>query len=150
MTGPGSLYDQISPTQQFVADCELASEVERRSRPCVRTINGLLFRQGQIPEALYYVRNGGIALWMESATSMVHCVKAGPGSLVGIPAVIGNKPSSMTAAPCSGAEILEISREQFLDLLASKPELAMQVIEVLAAEVREARQAYLDMFRDHA
>ena len=130
---------------EFLAEPELAREVDMRSKPCLAISDGVLFRQGQLPSALYLIRSGEVALAMESGNRMVMCLRAGPGSLVGLPAVIGNKPYSMTAAPCAGADIREIGGPEFNDLIRENPVLAMKVLQVLAAEVRLTRRSYLEM-----
>lgn len=139
----GKEPDPIS--QEFLADPELAHEIEKRSKPCSAIGDGVLFRQGDLPIALYLVKSGEVALAMESGGRMVMCVRAGAGSLVGLPAVVGNKPYSMTAAPCAGAEIREISNLEFNDLIRSTPMLAMKVLQVLAAEVHLARRCSLEL-----
>jgi CRP-like cAMP-binding protein len=137
--------DPENISSEFVADPDLANEVEKRSHPCSRLEDGVLFRQGEMPTCLHYIKSGEVALAMESGGRMVMCFRAGPGSLVGLPAVVGNKPYSMTAAPCAGADIREIEATAFLRLLADNPVLSMKVLQLLSAEVRLARRAYLEL-----
>ena len=139
----GKESDLIS--QEFLADLELAHEIEKRSKPCSSFRDGVLFRQGDSPLALYLVKSGEVALAMESGGRMVMYVRAGAGSLVGLPAVVENKPYSMTAAPCAGADIREIRNLEFNDLICSTPMLAIKVFQVLAAEVHLARRCCLQV-----
>lgn len=134
-----------SVSTEFVADPDLALEIEKRSKPCAQIHDGVLFRQGQLPTALYLIKSGEVALAMESENRMVMCVRAGSGSLVGLPAVVGDKPYSMTAAPCDGADIREISSSDFKDLISGNPNLAMKVLQILAAEVHLARRHCLEL-----
>jgi len=130
---------------EFLADPELAREIEKRSEPWEPDPEGVLFRQGDLPTALYFVKSGEVALGMETDNRMVMCVRAGAGSLVGLPAVVGNKPYSMTAAPCAGAEISKIGSEEFKALIGSDPALALKALQTLAAEVRLARRCCINL-----
>lgn len=142
---PHNHQNPDEPSNEFIADRELANEVQKRSKPSTRPSDGVLFRQGQAPTRLYYVKSGEVALAMESGSRMIMCIRAGAGSLVGLPAIVGNKPYSMTAAPCLGAEILEIAGQEFLQLITENPVLSMKVLQLLAAEVRLARRSYLEL-----
>jgi CRP-like cAMP-binding protein len=64
-----------------------------------------------------------------------------PGSLLGLPALIGNEPYTLTATADEGAELGFVSREDFNSLMLTEPSLAVRVLRVLAAEVRTARHA---------
>lgn len=142
---PSNPQEPSSTAPEFLADPELIAEIEKHARPTPRFCDGILFRQGQAPVALYLIKNGEVALGMESEGRLVMCVRAGPGSLIGLPAVVGNEPYSMTAAPCAGAEILEISSAEFRESIGKDPVLAMKALQVLAAEVRLARRSYLEL-----
>ena len=142
---PPVAKEPTSISQEFLADPELAREIEKRSKSCSSIRDGVLFRQGDLPIALYFVKSGEVALAMESGDRMVMCVRAGAGSLVGLPAIVGNKPYSMTSAPCAGAEILEISSSEFNALIGNNQILALKVLQVLAAEVHLARRCCLEL-----
>jgi CRP-like cAMP-binding protein len=64
-----------------------------------------------------------------------------PGSLLGLPALIGNEPYTMTALAEKDAELGFVTREDFNSLMLTDPSLAVRVLRVLAAEVRTARHA---------
>jgi CRP-like cAMP-binding protein len=72
------------------------------------------------------------------------CLRVGPGSLIGLPAIVGNQPYSLTAAPCVGADIREISRSDFQELMQN-PTLAIKALQILAAEVSLARRSFLEL-----
>jgi CRP-like cAMP-binding protein len=65
------------------------------------------------------------------------------GSLLGLPGLIGDEPYSLTATARKGAELKFVSREDFLVVMSGDPLLSFKVLQVLAAEVRSARQALL-------
>lgn len=125
----------------FVADPELIAELERRATPIQLDSERVLFQQGEEPKAVYLVRKGAATLTSRSDGDAVLRVQAGEGSLLGVPAVVGGKPYSLTAEAGEGAEISSVSREDFVHLMQTEPVLAFRVLQVLAEEVRFARES---------
>ncbi len=72
-------------------------------------------------------------------------MRARKGSLLGLPAMIGRQPYSMTAKPCWDAEIFTLSADAFNDLMKTEPRMQEAVLRILTGEVRSARQAYSDL-----
>ena len=66
---------------------------------------------------------------------------AKPGSLLGLPAIIGNESYTMTAVARPGSEVRFVARGDFEGLIQAEPSLYPKVLKVLAAEVRAARHA---------
>lgn len=126
----------------FVADQELLSALEKRSVfiPCPE--DRVLFCQGEPPAGLYVLHAGTGSLSMTTAHGdRVVDTPVASGTLLGLPAVIGNQPYSLTAVVHKGSDVRYISREDFSQLMLSEPSLSLQVLRVLAAEVRTARMA---------
>ena len=126
----------------FVADCALLQSLESRSIsvPC---LNGhRLFNQGETPIGLYILKIGKASLLMkaENGTELLH-LTVGPGSILGVLAVVGRDVYPLSAMACPGSELGIIARKDFEDLIQSEPSLFPKVLEVLAAEVRYARVA---------
>jgi CRP-like cAMP-binding protein len=65
---------------------------------------------------------------------------AGAGSLLGLPAIVGKQPYSLTAIALKGAEVRFLSRKDFEEILRADPSLSINVCQVLAAEVQSAGQ----------
>jgi CRP-like cAMP-binding protein len=74
-------------------------------------------------------------------TAAVFSCRATAGSLLGLPGLIANQPYSLTAIAHPGAQVSYISRDDFNALVQSESPLMVKVLQVLAAEVRSARQA---------
>jgi CRP/FNR family cyclic AMP-dependent transcriptional regulator len=126
----------------FIAEQELIDALERRSAPVLCSDDRVLFTQGESPTGLFIVRRGKAALIMQSPTGgIVMSVTAFPGSLLGLPALVGNEPYTMTATAYKGAELGFVKREDFSSLMLDDPTIAIKVLRVLAAEVRTARHA---------
>ncbi len=125
----------------FVADPELIEELEKRAKPIEVPANRVLFRQGDAPTGVYLIRKGVASLTSQSDGDALLDVQAGAGSLLGVPAVVGGKPYSLTAQALDGAEVSLLTCDEFVHLMHTEPTLSFRVLQVLAEEVRFAREA---------
>lgn len=129
-------------SSSFVAEKELVEALETRASSIVCTEERCLFSQGGKPAGLYILRKGKAVMSMESPTGgALMSITVHAGSLLGLPALIGNEPYTMTATAHKGAEFGFVTREDFNSMMLADPTLAMRVLRVLAAEVRTARHA---------
>ena len=127
----------------FVAPPELVRAVSRCATPIDCPLDRYLFRQGDDPTGLYVLLSGRVTMILESVPcpfEVVHELES-PGSLLGLPAIIGDKPYSLTAVAHAHAEVSFVKRDDFSRLMLSEPALGMMILQVLAAEVRSARAA---------
>ncbi|MGA2219680.1 MAG: cyclic nucleotide-binding domain-containing protein [Terracidiphilus sp.] len=128
----------------FVADPELVQALQKESAFVSCHEERILFRQGELPVGLYILNAGNVTLTMvsELAESIIS-VKAIPGSLLGLPGLVGNQPYTLTALAHPGAQLSFVTRENFNALMQHNPLMSLKVLQVLAAEVRSARNAIL-------
>ena len=131
------------PTLEAIVDRELAEKILSESAEIISQ-DGILFRQGDPADCLYFVKSGEANLTMLAGDKEAK-IRAGRGSLLGIPAIVGNQPYSMTAKACSDAEIFRLSSVAFNDLLKTEPKMQEAVLRILAGEVRVARQVLSDL-----
>jgi CRP-like cAMP-binding protein len=130
----------------FVADSQLIEALVSNSS-CI-TFGGdqVLFRQGDAPSGLYILHQGEVTLSMTSPIGdEVASFKADPGSLLGLPGLIGNEPYTLTAVAHKGSRLCFIDRDDFTSMMKANPMLALKMLQVLAAEVRTARRALADL-----
>jgi CRP-like cAMP-binding protein len=128
----------------FLADPELIQALERRSITISCGAERVLFRQGDAPAGLYILNQGEATLTMSSpAGKSILSAQAAPGSLLGLPGLIGDEPYTLTAIARDGAQLSFITRDDFAALMQTDPLLSLKVLQVLAAEVRSARNAIL-------
>lgn len=131
----------------FSADQRLIEPLLKRSRE-VSVSSGegqILFSQGDAPIGLYLVERGAAALIMKSATGRVAtCFHSGPGSVLGLPAVVADQPYSLTAMADRGAGIRFVTRSDYEEVMRADPGLYLYVLQILAAEVRSARVATME------
>lgn len=129
-------------SSSFVAEKELVEALEKRASTLQCSEEKRLFSQGTDPKGLYILRKGKATLTMESPTGgVLMSIVLSPGSLMGLPALIGNEPYTLTGTAAQGAELAYITREDFNSLMLADPTIAVRVLRVLAAEVRTARHA---------
>jgi CRP-like cAMP-binding protein len=129
----------------FHADPELLCGLEQKSAPIECTDYRVLFRQGDNPDGLYILKSGCATLTMNSPLGkQLVSLQPDPGSVLGLPGLIGNEPYTLTAVAHPGAVLGYISRDEFLALMSTDHLLSFKVLQVLAAEVRSARNALRD------
>ncbi|MGD0155574.1 MAG: cyclic nucleotide-binding domain-containing protein [Terracidiphilus sp.] len=142
-TPQGKTFDKIDPAS-FLADPELVRELRKHATPVPCHSDRVLFRQDDPSVGAYILYDGGVTLsLMAQDGRSLFAVQASPGSVIGLPGAISNKPYSLSATALAGAQVSFISREGLTNLMNSEPLLALKLLEVLAAEVRAARKAIL-------
>jgi CRP-like cAMP-binding protein len=123
-------------------DLELIEVLKSRSLPIFCGQGRTLFVQGEACNGLYLLESGEAALVLEAPPGRaVFCASAGPGSLLGLPAVVRKKPYSMTAIVKKGSTVSFITPHDFEKLTEANPQLYPEILRLLAAEVGLARQA---------
>lgn len=130
----------------FVADRELIQALKKHATPVECNGDRTLFKQGEAPDGLYIFCGGKLTLTMQSAVGdMLMKMPAQKGSLLGLPGLIGNAPYSLSAIAAKDAEVGFVSRDEFDRLMLTEPSIAVGILRVLAAEVRTARMALVEM-----
>jgi len=103
----------------------------------------ILFVQGDEPAGVYVICSGKVRLFIRNpvtgAITFDRTVE--PGNMLGLPAVFGDKPYSMSAEVLEGGEVAFISRPKFLEMMQKDGQLCMRCLQLLSDEVRVARQA---------
>jgi CRP-like cAMP-binding protein len=128
----------------FVADPDLIRVLETRATRMLCDSDRLLFNQDEPAAGVYIVHAGAATLTMTAKDgTRIFSIPAMPGSLLGLPALISNQPYSLTAVAHEGARVSFVGRTEFFGLVQADPLLSLKMLEVLAAEVRTARQALM-------
>jgi len=132
---------QLDPSA-FVADPELVKALQRRAVSIDCAADRVLFRQGDSADGLFILEIGQATLTMDSlAGQSILSIETNAGSLLGLPALVGSQPYSLTAVARAGARVSFIARDKFTAFMQSHPMLAFKILQVLAAEVSAARRA---------
>jgi CRP-like cAMP-binding protein len=134
---------QFDPTA-FLADPELIRALNEHATPIVCDTDRVLFLQDDPAAGLYILLEGEVSISMTSNQGQaILSVAARDGSLLGLPGVVSNQPYSLTAIAHAGARVSFLDRAKFTALMESNPPLAFKILQVLAAEVRSARNALI-------
>lgn len=131
------------PSLEDLIDRPLAEEVIKRSVE-VFPAEGILFRQGDPPDDLYFVNDGEVLLTMRVGEKEMR-IRAGKNSLLGVPSVVSKQPYTRTAKASWDAKIFKLTLNSFNELLATTPRFQEAVLQILAAELRAARKALADL-----
>ena len=134
---------QLDPTA-FLADPELIRALSEHATPIVCDTDRVLFQQDEPAVGLYILHEGEATLSMASQDGQpILSVQAKGNSLLGLPGLVSNQPYSLTAVARAGARVSFLGGAEFTAMMESNPALAFKILQVLAAEVRSARQALL-------
>ncbi len=126
----------------FVVDPELAQALRERSSPIPCDTDRLLFRQDDPAVGVYLLEQGAVTLTMHSLDGRtIFSLEVLPGSLLGLPALVSDHPYSLSAVARAGAQVSFVTRTDFFAIMQTQPALCLKMLQVLAAEVRTARQA---------
>jgi hypothetical protein len=91
----------------------------------------VVLADGAVPDAMYVVTRGSIRL-----QGVGNDLVAGPSHAFGTWALIDDQPSRVEARTMERCRLLRVTREDFHDLLADHPELAIGLLRGLAQRMR--------------
>jgi len=94
-------------------------------------------RQGEPGDCLYVVVDGEASV---EARGVGQVAVHGPRSVLGEMAILSGRPRSADCTAITDIIALRVDRNDFLDLLAERPPLALGVIKVLTQRLEEATQ----------
>jgi CRP-like cAMP-binding protein len=106
----------------------------------------ILFRQGDAGDAAFVVLVGAVDILGGTNGNEIRIATLGANSIVGEIAILCDVTRTATVKASEPLEVLRISKDHFLKLLAEFPEMALEIMRVLAqrlsdttAELTEAR-----------
>jgi CRP-like cAMP-binding protein len=129
------------PLSKASAEAELVAAIEKWSVPILFRSGEILFKLGDPPDQTYFVEAGEVLLTLPVSGGAEWTVRAGQGSILGLPAIMGNEPYSLTATASRDSQIYRLSRENFHQLMRENPRVCCNVLQILAGEVLAARSA---------
>ena len=105
----------------------------------------VVFHEGDPGSAFYLVKTGRVKIYKSSAYGREQVLSIlGDGQIFGDVPTFDGGPYPATAATMTEAEIYLIRREDFQGILRRHPEIALKVIQVLGARLRQS----LELIRD--
>ena len=121
---------------------ELAKLAEEHSF----TPNEFIFWDEDRPEWFYIVAEGRIKVLKHSSSGKEFVIAFfGPGEVFGEVAVFEGKPYPASAQAVAETRVVGIRRADFLDFLASRPQVALSIINVLGERLRDAQSRLRDL-----
>ena len=99
----------------------------------------VLFHTGEPGEALYIVRSGEIELYVRDTTGQkVLLTTAGAGQMFGELALLDRGPRTATAQALGEAELLELDRDDLIELFKRSPTAALSMLAGMSRMTRQA------------
>lgn len=120
------LFSQI-PGEDLAAVAIISTE-ERREQ------GDEVFAEGEAGDALYLVIDGKVRVHKQDRV----IAELGERECFGEMAILDAAPRSATVTAVSDTNLLKLTREDFQDIMAEKPEIAMGIIKVLTRRLRDA------------
>ncbi len=145
-----NLKGKASSNKQKLPPCNLGKSPPKSFNQFVRAIVPLkaavnvpkqstLFEEGQQPDGVYLLVHGQVKLsvTLKGGRTLILGV-AQPGEVLGLSAIVSDKPAECTAETLTPAQFSFVSRRDFLRLIDERRELCLLVVEVLSRQLREA------------
>lgn len=108
---------------------------------CVRRVilpGTYLFFEGDPGHCLFVIERGILQIRKETNGEPLIVAERGAGEAVGEMALLDGSPRSATAIATTKTILYELSRNEFLEQIRRRPELALKMLEVLSRRLREA------------
>lgn len=99
----------------------------------------ILFLQDESGENMYWIDAGILAIVQGKLRSPQLLTFRRPGHVVGEIALLENVPRSATVAAITSARLKCLNKEKFQEMLASVPEVGIELMRLLSARVREVK-----------
>jgi CRP-like cAMP-binding protein len=109
----------------------------------------ILFHQGDLGDAAYVVLTGTADILVDTPSGEIKVADVDVNSIVGEIAILCDVSRTATVKATSNVEALRISKEHFLKLLSDFPEMAVDIMRVLADRLNHTT-AELTAARSHA
>ncbi|MFQ6121819.1 MAG: Crp/Fnr family transcriptional regulator [Dehalococcoidales bacterium] len=105
-----------------------------------------VFWEGDAPDYFYVVVEGKIKILKYSSSGKEFIIAFfGSGEMFGEVAVFEGKPYPASAQAVADTKVLAIKKEDFLSFLATRPQVALSIINVLGGRLRVAQSRLKDL-----
>jgi len=101
--------------------------------------NSILFRRGDKCLGVFVVRKGKVSLSLDGTS--VASRTLGPGSVLGLPATLNQRPYSLTATVVEDSRLDFIGQDAVLRLLRENTLVCFQALQILGSEISDMRRA---------
>jgi len=121
---------------------ELADALDAIAAPHTYRAGELLFRSGEPAGGVLVVRQGKVHLFAleQEVDPALPYRTAGPGYVMGLPALFSGEPYSLTAQAVEDCVCGFVERERALEVVRKRVDLCFQAADLLAREIRSLRE----------
>jgi CRP-like cAMP-binding protein len=104
-----------------------------------------IFWEGDAPDWFYIIAEGRIKVLKHASSGKEFIVAFfGTGEIFGEVAVFENKPYPASSQALTKTKVLGIKKDDLLAFLASRPQVALRIINVLGGRLRDAQSRLMD------
>jgi CRP-like cAMP-binding protein len=120
----------------------LAEALDAMASVCTFHAGGILFRQGEAADGVLVIRQGRVRLsaLAQDTDPIIPYKTAGPGYVLGLPALFSGQPYSLTAEAVEDCVCGFVAREPALELIRTRIDLCLQAADLMAREIRSLRE----------
>ena len=130
--------------QEHSAPPKLRLALEAMSRSVEKSKNSILFRRGDKAVGVFLVRKGKVRLSLDGTS--VASRTLGPGSVLGLPATLNQRPYSLTATIAEDCQLDFVDQEAVLRLLREDTFVCFQALQILGSEISDMRRVMDELF----
>jgi NTE family protein len=136
-----SFVGLVSPARQLGLLSGLAPEklqaIERVVREVRLPAGATLFEAGDVGDALFLVRSGLVEIRGAGPSRSARLTTIGPGETVGEQSLLTGRPRSATAVAQTSVTLWRLDHIDFLELLATTPQVGANVARILSERVTD-------------
>jgi len=107
----------------------------------------VIFCENDIGETAYVIESGRVEVLKKLDGKKVHLAYIGPGEPFGEMSLIDEKPRSASVVAVERTTLRELHRDEFLEAFQKQPEMAISLLKILFARLREADATILNLHR---
>lgn len=141
--------DQLKKIDWFedLPDNMLAA-LAQKVRKHILSKDQILFNKGDEGNSLFAILSGRVKIFTQDNQGReVALNRVGTGEVIGEMALLDYEPRSASVIALEKTSVLELSREDFMDILRRQPDLALSVIRNLSSRLRQ-NTSYIEQITD--
>ncbi|HLX12669.1 MAG TPA: cyclic nucleotide-binding domain-containing protein, partial [Bacteroidota bacterium] len=110
-------------------------------KPLKRNAGQLVFKKGDRAHSMFIVKDGEVAItvWTKDNQEAV-LTNLASGDFLGELALLDGSPRSASAKAIRETQLLEMTRDDFLEFLRSRPEVTIKMMEIIASRLRATNE----------
>lgn len=119
------------------ADTHLWDGLEQKESPRLYPGNQMIYRQGELADRFYYLKEGRVKIFFNSETGQERTLTLlDPGAIFGEAAFFDGLPRVSSAKTIEKSRIIPVSQDLLLERFREEPMLAFQLLRSLSKTVR--------------